>query len=127
MEKDKTDFTLTFRAISTLVNDDKPYFKNYFSSHNSIQNWIEKWKNRLTLENKDKNNIYNFLNQINPAYIPRNHRVEEVINEGLKGDYSYFGKFNKVLAKPFNSQHENIDYQKGPNETQRVSQTFCGT
>ena len=127
MEKDKTDFTLTFRALSTLVNDDKSLFKSYFLNQNSIKNWVEKWKNRLLLENENTNNIINFLNKINPAYIPRNHRVEEIINEGLKGDYSYFERLNKILTKPFDDQHENIDYQRGPKETQRVSQTFCGT
>lgn len=126
MEKDKADFTLTFRSISDLLIGDFR-FKNYFFNQKDIEKWIARWKSRLSKEKTDKNNIFNFLNTINPAYIPRNHRIEEIIDEALKGDYSYFENLNKILMKPFDNQNENINFQNPPKDNQIVQQTFCGT
>ena len=63
----------------------------------------------------------------NPAYIPRNHRIEEVIKYALKGDLSYFHKFCMILANPFEEQSVNKDYLLPPRPDEVVSQTFCGT
>jgi uncharacterized protein YdiU (UPF0061 family) len=128
MEINKTDFSLTFRSLSKLViNNNDMQFKNYFLNQNKINDWIDKWKNRLSLEDKDNKNIFKFINSINPAYIPRNHIIEEIISEALKGDYSYFEMLNKVLTKPYDEQKQYKNYKRSPDANQIVTQTFCGT
>ena len=125
MDKNKTDFTLTFRSISSLINNDDEDFKKYFISDNN--EWINKWRNRISIEDNDKKDIFKFINTINPAFIPRNHRIEEIISKALEGDYSYFEILNKVLMKPYDDQDKFKEYQKPPQENQIVTETFCGT
>jgi uncharacterized protein YdiU (UPF0061 family) len=63
----------------------------------------------------------------NPSYIPRNHRVEEVIRSALEGDFSPFEKIVDVLSLPFDDQPENINFQNPPQRKEIVHETFCGT
>jgi uncharacterized protein YdiU (UPF0061 family) len=126
MEKNKTDFTLTFRSLSSLINNDDKDFKKYFLSNN-INDWVDKWRNRILLEANDKKDIFKYINTINPVFIPRNHRIEEIITKALEGDYSYFEILNKVLMRPYDDQDEYKEYQKPPQENQIVNETFCGT
>ena len=96
-------------------------------NQNKINDWIDKWRNRISLEGKDNKSISKLINSINPSYIPRNHRIEEVIVEALEGDYSYFEMLNKVLNKPYDDQNEYKNFQSPPDANQIVTQTFCGT
>ena len=63
----------------------------------------------------------------NPAIIPRNHRVEEAIQEGMRGDYTPFLRLNEALAQPYTDRAEFADFEIPPTEQQIVRQTFCGT
>ena len=64
---------------------------------------------------------------VNPAFIPRNHRIEAVIAAAVADDYAPFEELIKVLAKPFEDQPEFADYANPPKPEERVCQTFCGT
>jgi len=64
---------------------------------------------------------------VNPAFIPRNHRIEAVIVAAVNGDYAPFEALIKVLAKPFEDQPEFADYANPPAAHEVVCQTFCGT
>jgi uncharacterized protein YdiU (UPF0061 family) len=79
------------------------------------------------LKKKKNDNTFDFIKNINPAYIPRNHRIEKMINKALEGDFSLFNSLNKILSKPFNDQKEFEEYQMPPQDNQIVTQTFCGT
>ena len=127
MEINKTDYTLTFRGLASMVFDDDNKFKNYFLNQANINDWVDRWRTRLSFEENDKQNISKFIKTINPAYIARNHRVEEMIQNALSKDYSYFETLTKVLSNPYDDQLKYKDYQKPPEETQIVTQTFCGT
>jgi uncharacterized protein YdiU (UPF0061 family) len=64
----------------------------------------------------------------NPAYIPRNHRVEEVIRTAEDhGDFAPFEKLHRVLQKPYDEQESVVEYQKPPRPEEIVQATFCGT
>jgi serine/tyrosine/threonine adenylyltransferase len=127
MEINKTDYTLTFRGLASMVFDDDNKFKNYFLNQANINDWVDRWRTRLSFEENDKQNISKFIKTINPAYIARNHRVEEMIQNALSKDYSYFETLTKVLSNPYDDQLKYKDYQKPPEENQIVTQTFCGT
>ena len=65
---------------------------------------------------------------VNPAYIPRNHRVEEVIRAAEDhSDLAPFFKLHGILARPFDEQSEHIEFQKPPKPEEVVHATFCGT
>ena len=68
------------------------------------------------------------MRAVNPAFIPRNHRVEAVIEAAVdRDDYAPFEELLAVLAKPYEDQPAFAAYAEPPQPEQRVLQTFCGT
>ena len=64
----------------------------------------------------------------NPAFIPRNHRIEEAIRAAAaRDDFGPFERLVEVLARPFEEQVGAEDLAEPPAHEQRVLQTFCGT
>ena len=63
----------------------------------------------------------------NPAFIPRNHRIEEMIEAARNGDFAPFERLNAVLARPYDDQPENADLTEPPGAEQHDYRTFCGT
>ena len=101
----KLDYTNTFLDLENNTLD-KKIFKN----------WEEKYKN---------NKIRKFKN-VNPQIIPRNHIIEEIINEVYSNNYSQLFKFEKLLKNPY-EKIENKKYITPPLESEKVFETFCGT
>jgi uncharacterized protein YdiU (UPF0061 family) len=63
----------------------------------------------------------------NPAFIPRNHRVEFALSAAEDGDSSPFHKLLEILQRPYDDQPESVAYSLPPEPSERVLQTFCGT
>ena len=64
----------------------------------------------------------------NPAFIPRNHRVEAVIKAAIeRDDFAPFEELLTVLSKPYEDQPAFAVYADPPEPHERVQQTFCGT
>jgi uncharacterized protein YdiU (UPF0061 family) len=65
---------------------------------------------------------------VNPAYIPRNHRVEAALNAAIeKDDYGPFEELLVVLAKPFEARPQFAAYEAPPEDGSGRYRTFCGT
>ena len=101
----KLDYTNTFLDLENNTLD-KKIFKN----------WEEKYKN---------NKLRKFKN-VNPQIIPRNHIIEEIINEVYSNNYSQLYEFEKLLKNPY-EKIENKKYITPPLESEKVFETFCGT
>ena len=67
------------------------------------------------------------MQAVNPALIPRNHRVEEVIQAALAGDFAPFHRLNTALSEPFADDPAMADLTQAPAPEAEVTQTFCGT
>ena len=67
------------------------------------------------------------MRAVNPAFIPRNHLVEEAINAALDGDLNPFDNLLAVLSAPYEDQPAFARYADPPRQDQVVRQTFCGT
>jgi uncharacterized protein YdiU (UPF0061 family) len=67
------------------------------------------------------------MRRANPAFIPRNHRVQAALDAAESGDYDPFRKLLAVLQHPYDDQPEAADYALPPHSSERVLQTFCGT
>lgn len=63
----------------------------------------------------------------NPALIPRNHRIEEMIAAALDGDFAPLSRLLRVLADPYTDQPDARDLTRPPQAHEVVRQTFCGT
>lgn len=109
MEKEKLDFTNTFRSLSSLT------FKN--------SEWQEKWLERLEETEEAKT----LMDSVNPYIIPRNHQVEKAIELAIKNDFSHFYRLVEAYKSPYDVNSEYEDLTKEPALDERVYQTFCGT
>jgi uncharacterized protein YdiU (UPF0061 family) len=68
------------------------------------------------------------MRSVNPAFIPRNHRIEAVIEAAvIRDDFTLFEELLAVLSKPYEDQPAYAGYTEPPEPHQRVLQTFCGT
>ena len=61
----------------------------------------------------------------NPLIIPRNHKVEEALNEAEQGNLKFFTQLVEILKKPYTKQSNIKDFQVPSNI--KCYQTFCGT
>ncbi len=68
------------------------------------------------------------MRSVNPAFIPRNHRVEAMIKAAVENEnFTLFEELLVVLSRPFDDQPDFIEYQNPPTKEERVLATFCGT
>jgi len=68
------------------------------------------------------------MQNVNPAFIPRNHRVEQALDAAIEfEDFSPFADLLTVLSRPYEDQETFADYAIPPRTDERVFQTFCGT
>ena len=62
----------------------------------------------------------------NPLIIPRNHKVEEVLEAAEKGDLKPINKILEILDQPYSDNKDLSEYQN-PSLSSKKYQTFCGT
>ena len=129
MAQGKADFTLTFRLLGDAALDqaNDAAVRLLFDEPATFDEWAARWRQRLAEEAQSPAERQKAMDAINPAFIPRNHRIEAVIAAAVADDYAPFEELNKVLARPFDDQPEYADYGNPPKPEERVCQTFCGT
>ena len=130
MAKNKADFTLTFRRLSAAAEDaarDQDAH-THFADPIAYDEWVTRWRQRTGEEPQTPAERAAMMRAVNPAFIPRNHRIEAVIQAAVaRDDYAPFEELIAVLAKPYEEQLAFADYANPPEPHQRVLQTFCGT
>jgi protein adenylyltransferase len=124
----QVDFTLAFRRLSdaagSLAVDAS--LRSLFSDEQGFGAWVERWRSRIMRDDAD--NRCARMQAVNPAFIPRNHRIEAMIEAAVeREDFAPFEELLLVLAKPFEDQASFRRYTDPPQPHQRVCETFCGT
>jgi uncharacterized protein YdiU (UPF0061 family) len=128
MAKNQADFTLTFRRLADAAADaDDDSVRAQFTDPTAFDAWAARWRQRLDAEPQFTAERHTAMRSVNPAFIPRNHRIEAVIQAAVNNDYAPFEELLTVLSKPFEDQPEFAAYAEPPLPEQRVTQTFCGT
>ena len=130
MKENKTDYTLTFRYLSDAIENDtgNSNFEKQFLSQNKISEWLVSWRKRLKIQSASFKKIKMSMQKENPAFIPRNHRIEKAIYEAVdNNDYSYMDNLILLLNKPYQDQPDNSEYMHPPEKPDHNYQTFCGT
>lgn len=131
MAENKADFTLTFRRlcdVSTTDPNTETAVRELFRDPTVCDGWLRRWRERLDQESGSDEIRQRAMREVNPAFIPRSHLVEEVITAAtINTDFSPFDKLMTVLASPYEDRPEYTRYGIPPNPEQVVHQTFCGT
>lgn len=127
MHATEADYTVTFRLLCNAADGDDQRLRESFSDQQKPDRWLRRWHQRLEREPTDAERAQK-MRRVNPAYIPRNHRVEQVIEAAENGaDYSLMERLQQVLAKPYQEQEQFEEYALPPHPSERVRATFCGT
>lgn len=128
MTSDGADFTLTFRHLRNAAeNCEQSQLLALFKTPEAISGWLKAWLTRLKKEKDGPEKATHLMRKINPVFIPRNHRIEELIQAALKHNFEPFHQLHQVLQHPFAEQTEFVDYEAPPTPGQEVQATFCGT
>jgi uncharacterized protein YdiU (UPF0061 family) len=116
MQRLQADFTQTFRGLCAGVVPA------------GAEAWGREWQARLVRESRSPEARALAMRSVNPAYIPRNHRIEQVIVAATeRDDFGPFTELLEVLASPFQELPRHAAYAEAPRPEERVLQTFCGT
>ena len=122
MYKYKSDYTNTFRNLTLGKKDNIIMFET-----EEFSNWNNKWRERLSKQNKSKEEI-KLMKSMNPSIIPRNHRVEEAIEAAVKNDdYTLIKNLLNVLSNPYDYTVDKEEYAELPKPSNVPYRTFCGT
>jgi serine/tyrosine/threonine adenylyltransferase len=130
MARNGADFTLTFRRLCDLAASPTADsgVHSLFADPTSFDDWAMKWQNRLAQDSGDANERSAAMRAANPAFIPRNHLVEQAISAAEKdGNFAPFENLLTVLSKPYEDQPPFARYVDPPRPDQVVHRTFCGT
>ncbi|MEE7458024.1 hypothetical protein MPAR168_02020 [Methylorubrum populi] len=134
MAENGADFTLTFRRLCEAVPGAEggpaavEAVRGLFIDPTAYDRWAEGWHRRLADEPGDAAARSRAMRAVNPAYIPRNHRVEEMIEAAVeRQDFGPFETLLTVLARPYEDQPRFARYAEAPEGGGRGYRTFCGT
>jgi uncharacterized protein YdiU (UPF0061 family) len=121
MHANAVDFTLAFRRLG----EGDEAMRALFAAPAAHDNWAARWRSRLAQEPENDETRRQAMNAINPAIIPRNHKVEAMIEAAVSDqDFEPFHEMVRVLSTPY---VDAAGYADPPPPDQRVYQTFCGT
>jgi serine/tyrosine/threonine adenylyltransferase len=130
MAGNQADFTLTFRRLSGAAIDPggDAEVRRLFAEPSAYDEWAARWRQRIGDEPQDPAARQAAMRSVNPAFIPRNHLIEAVIDAAVnRDDFAPFEQLLVVLSKPYQDQPTLAGYAEPPKPHQRVLQTFCGT
>ena len=133
MAENGADFTLTFRRLSEAEGPGAgpgadAAIRALFKDPAAFDAWATRWRQRLAEERRDAAGRRAAMCAANPAFIPRNHLVEEAIRAALDAaDLAPFNELMTVLASPYDDQPSFVRYTEPPRPNQVVRETFCGT
>ncbi|HEX5460656.1 MAG TPA: YdiU family protein [Steroidobacteraceae bacterium] len=129
MEQSHADFTLSFHRLALAAEnpDAEARLRELFAQTADIGSWLRDWRSAMARDPAPLAGRVAGMQAANPAFIPRNHRVQAALDAAQAGDYRPFHILRDVLRRPFDAQPERREYSQPPAPSERVLQTFCGT
>lgn len=138
MQEGRADFTLTFRRLCAVAEADagndaaaklkaEAAFLEGFAPWQKAEAWLPLWRERLARDPSGGADRAAAMRAVNPAIIPRNHRIEEAIVAAGEGDLTPFQRLLAAVGAPYEDRPEFAAYADAPKDEERVLRTFCGT
>jgi uncharacterized protein YdiU (UPF0061 family) len=130
MQHAEADYTLTFRRLALAAEEpaDDSRLRELFRDTSGIDSWLHDWRQRLAQDPQRPAERATSMRHANPAFIPRNHRVEAALNAASDGgDLEPFHRLLDVVQRPYDDRPEAAEYEQPPQPAERVLKTYCGT
>ena len=124
---EQVDFTACFRALASTLRGEPAPVRSLVADPAAFDAWTERWRARLAAEGAAPEAIARAMDRVNPAYIPRNHQVEEALAAATGGDLEPFHALVDVVSRPFD-ERSGLDAFTLPAPSDfGAYRTFCGT
>lgn len=123
MQKHQADYTNTFRALTLGRPDDNELFGS-----REFEAWVKDWEERKGRQPETAESSLKLMKRSNPAVIPRNHQVEEVLEAAVnQGSLMPLNKLLRVLSRPYDYEADHEAYCEPAKADSGPYRTFCGT
>jgi serine/tyrosine/threonine adenylyltransferase len=113
------DYTSFFRSLGTAARGNLQAARRLFPDPSGFDAWAERW--RAAGPDADA------MDRVNPAYIPRNHLVEEALAAATEDDLQPFGSLLEAVTRPYDERPGLESYAAPAPEGFGPYRTFCGT
>ena len=113
------DYTQFFRNLGKAARGDMKPVRGMVLDLAAFDAWAGRWQAR----NPDAD----LMDRVNPAYIPRNHLVEEALAAATEGNMDPFTKLLDVVRAPFAERSGLERYAEAAPDSFGKYMTFCGT
>lgn len=129
MHQGRMDMTATFDALTHCAaspgEPSREALLALTSQPEALAEWIDTWQAEAVVAT-DASRL-DAMRRANPIIIPRNHRVQEVIDAAYEGDFTPFHTLLAVVTKPYDESTEARRLAAPASASEQVLRTFCGT
>jgi uncharacterized protein YdiU (UPF0061 family) len=122
MQRHTADFTNTFRMLTAAAAA-----TDGSNADPEFDEWRVRLETRRSRQPQSATEVQDLMQRHNPAFIPRNHLVEEALEAAAdRGDLSTMERLLDVLSTPYDHRRD-LPHFSSPGATDRSYRTFCGT
>ena len=122
MREHRADYTATLRGLSEETTPETPFFREP-----GFLAWRDRWEARLARQSGPIVNARKKMRTLNPAVIPRNRRVEEVLEAAATRNLAPLERLLSALSRPYEHLPAYADLAEPPAPWPTPYKTFCGT
>lgn len=119
LQEGRVDYTSFFRRLGAAARGKDEPARNMFPEPDAFPAWAERWQ----ALHPDAD----MMDRVNPAYVPRNHLVEEALDAATDGDLEPLRRLLEVVTDPYNERPGVERYAAAAPESFGPYRTFCGT
>jgi uncharacterized protein YdiU (UPF0061 family) len=119
LQANHVDYTSFFRRLGAAARGETEPVRGLVLDLAAIDGWLERWR-ALAPDGQA-------MDQVNPAYIPRNHLVEEALTAAVEGNLEPLGRLLEAVSAPFDERPGFERYAAPAPEGFEDYVTFCGT
>lgn len=119
LQTSHVDFTTFFRALAHAARGDAEPARGMFLDLAGFDAWLNRWR-ALGPDG-------GAMDAVNPAYIPRNHLVEEALEAATAGDLEPLQNLLDAVTGPFEERPGHERYAQPAPDDFGTYRTFCGT
>ncbi|BCW66900.1 UPF0061 protein [Arthrobacter sp. NicSoilB4] len=119
LQAGRADHTMFFRGLAEAARGRTARVRSLFPDPAAFDAWAVRWSSLGPDADA--------MDRVNPAYIPRNHLVEEALDAATAGDLDPFARLLEAVTSPYDERPELERYAAAAPEDFGPYRTFCGT